>query len=255
MKKTLLLLGAFVGLTTAVAASEVTGSVGLGAGIMKSPYQGVGTEAQPLPIFNVEWNDFYLKSADVRYSMFSLGYNFYKTDSLVLSAYANPYGGFNVDRADMDDGYNNIDKRKYQFEGGLKGVYSTPWNGVKISGHITGGEEGGHTGISVFRPYRINEKMTLIPRVGFTYFNEDYTDYYFGIDQGEVDRNSKIDKTYSPDGAYSVSADLAMTYAYNERTTIVTFAGIEKLSSEIDDSPIVEEDVIYRVGVTAAYKF
>lgn len=255
MNKKLLVVGIGALLSIASYSQEIRSSIGLGVGGSLSPYQGVGTVGSPIPIVNVEYGDFYLKSGDVRYSVLSVGYNFYSNESLVLSAYINPMGGFDVDRSEMDKGYGNIDSRDYQFEGGLKAVYDTGWHNVKLQAHGTYGEEGGHVGGSAFKPIRVTEKFTLVPRVTFTYFEEDYVDYYFGVTQSEADRNSNITKSYDPDGAFAYGFDLAANYDLKENISLIAFAGVEKFSSDVDDSPIVEEDVLYKVGVGATYRF
>lgn len=255
MNKKILAVGICALLSVASYSQELKTSVGAGVGAALSPFQGVGSEGSPLPMINVEYGDFYLKTGDVRYSLLSVGYNFYSNERVVLSAYANPMGGFDVDRSEMDDGYNNIDSRDYQFEGGLKAVFDTGWHNVKVQTHGTYGEEGGHLGAAVFKPYAVTDKLTLVPRVSLTYFEEDYVDYYFGVTESEARRNDKIGKKYDPDGAFSYAFDLAASYALKDNVTLIGFAGVEKLSSDIDDSPIVEEDTLYRVGVGATYRF
>ncbi|GLI56203.1 membrane protein [Propionigenium maris DSM 9537] len=255
MNKKILAIGVGALLSAGVYAQDFNATLGLGAAAVTSPYQGVGTVGTPLPFINLTYGDFYLKTGDVNYSLLSIGYNFWKDDTWTLSAYVNPLGGFDVDRSEMDDGYNNLDRREYQFEGGLKAVAKTGWHDMRVQFHGTYGEEGGHLGTAVFRPFEVNDKLTLTPRVSLTYFESDYVDYYFGVSQSEANRNSKIDKKYSPDGAYSAAFDLGASYALRDHITLTGFAGVEKLSSEIDDSPIVEEDVLYRVGVGFAYKF
>jgi len=258
MNKKIIALGlAAVISAGAYGAQEFSSSVGLGVGAAMSPYQGVGSTGTPLPLLSVQYGDFYVKTGDVNYSLLSIGYNFWKGDNYTLSAYVNPMGGFDVDRSEMDDGYNNLDKREYQFEGGLKAVVDTGWYDVKVQTHGTYGEEGGHLGAAVFKSYSVNPKFTVVPRVSATYFESDYVDYYFGVSKDEAFNrgNYKINKEYSPDGAFSFALDVATSYELRENIKLISFAGVEKLSSEIKDSPIVEEDVLYRVGVGASYIF
>ena len=255
MNKKILALGIGALLSIGAYAQDNSATLGLGAAAITSPYQGVGTAGTPIPIVNVRYGDFYIRTGDVKYSLFSIGYDFWKDDAWTLSAYVNPLGGFDVDRSEMDKGYSDLDDREYQFEGGLKAVAKTGWYDVKVQFYGTYGEEGGHLGTAVLKPFEINDKFTITPKVSLTYLEEDYVDYYFGVSQSEANRNSKIDKKYSPDGAYSFAFDLGASYELRENITLSGFAGVEKLSSEIDDSPIVEEDVLYKVGAGIAYKF
>ncbi len=257
MNKKILALGIGALLSAGAYAQDYSASVGIGAAVVQNPYQGVGAEGTPLPILDLSYGDFYIKTGDINYSLLSIGYNFWKDDTWTLSAYVNPLGGFDMDRSEMDKGYDDLDMRDYQFEGGLKAVAKTGWHDMRVQFHGTYGEEGGHLGTAVFRPFEVNDKLTLIPRISLTYFESDYVDYYFGVSQDEANRprNYKINDKYDPDGAYSVAFDLAAKYALRDNVSLTAFAGVEKLSSEIGDSPIVEEDVLYRVGAGVIYKF
>ncbi len=254
-KRLLLVISLMMGSMATANADNIKTTVGAGIGISESPYKGVDKQSVKIPSVNINWGDFYAKTGDIDYSLLSLGYNFYKGDALVLSTYVNPYGGFNVDRSEMEDGYNNIDKRRYQVEGGLKALYRPGWNGLIAQGHLTVGEKGGHTGLALMRPIRLSEKMLLVPKISATYFESNYVDYYFGVDKGEVQKNDKIDDTYDPNGAFSYSANIALQYKLTKDMKLVGFVGIEKLSGEIEDSPIVDDTTLIKSGMTLTYTF
>jgi|GEM_PF-144743 len=256
MKKVLLTLGAAALLSTGVYAAEGYNlSLGAGAGYQLSPYQGVGGTTSPIPFMNFEYDKFYMRSGDVRYSVLSIGYDMYENESMTVSAYFNPWGGFNVERSDMDKGYGNIDDREYQAEGGLKVLFDTGLNGLKVQVNTTYGEEGGHAGVSAFKAYPVTDKMVVVPRATITYFNDNYLDYYFGVSEDEAGRNSKIDGKYEAGSGFAFAFDLATNYKLSENLQLIGFVGVEKHSSEVDDSPIVEEDVIYRAGTGINYIF
>ncbi len=240
---------------TSLMAFNLTGSVGVMGVTGTSPYQGVGTQEAIAPVFEVRSGDFFMRTGEVRYSVFSMGYDLIKDDRANLSLIINPLGGYRVKRSDLPNGYKNIEERKYQFEGGVKFSYATGWENIHFGAYALGGEHGNQVGGSIFRPFRITEKLTVVPRAYVTYFDEDYVDYYFGVSQSEADRNSSISKEYKPDGGVTTGLDIAINYNISETWSIAGFAGVENLSSEITNSPIVERDNIYRTGLGVSYHF
>lgn len=251
-------LGAALGtilLGTSLMAFDLTGSVGIMGVSGTSPYQGVGSQGAVAPAFEVKSGDFFMRTGEVRYSVFSMGYELLKDDVSTLSLIVNPLGGYRVKRSDLASGYKNIEERKYQFEAGLKYGYATGWNDIHVGVYALGGEHGNQIGGSLFRPFRITENLTIIPRAYVTYFDEDYVDYYFGVSKSEAAANSAIDKEYEPTGGVTSGLDIAINYNLSETWSVIGFAGVENLSSDMTDSPIVERDYIYRTGLGMKYKF
>lgn len=256
MNKKILFLGAFTLLTTAATAmDDYKLSLGLGASSQLSPYKGVGNTSAPLPILDFQYNKFYIKTGDVKNSPLSIGYQVFQNQNIVVSTYVNPWGGYNVDRNEMDKGYDNLDKRSYQTEGGVKALVNTGFNNIMLDLHGTVGEEGAHSGIAAFRAFSVNEKLVIIPKLSATYFTGDYLDYYFGVSENEAERNTGIDSEYKANGGFSFGFDLAANYRYSPDLSFIAFAGVEKLSDEVKDSPIVEEDVLSKVGLAFNYSF
>lgn len=257
MNKKLILLSGLALLTVnTYSLEDYKLSLGMGAIDSKSPYRGVGNDTSAVPLINFEYKDFYIKGGDIKNAPISLGYNAYKTDNLLVSTFINPWGGYNMDRNEMSSDYNDLDKRSYQVEGGIKAQFDTGWNNLKLDWYGLVGEEGGHTGIGLFRPIPMqNGKLIVIPKVSATFFNGDYLDYYFGVSKDEAARNNGINDEYKANSGMSFGFDLAATYFYSPELSITAFAGIEKLSDEVKDSPIVEEDVISKVGVLLNYSF
>ncbi|WP_319202531.1 MipA/OmpV family protein [uncultured Ilyobacter sp.] len=248
MKKILTAILILAAAPISLLASENNLSIGGGAGIGTSPYKGVDYDDFFVPYFDITYNDFYLRGVE-------LGYNMYQEDAFALSLFANPMGGYKVDASDLSSGYDNIDDRDYQIEGGIKMVYDTSWYDLKLGGFASLGEEGGSLGAFAFKSYFLTDRFTIIPKVYIKYLSEEYTDYYFGVTQTEANRNSKISSSYSPEQSYTFGIDLGAEYIVTEHLSLIGFFGMEKLSEEICDSPIVEEDILYKVGVGAKYTF
>ena len=85
MKKILLTLGVLAIVSSQVMAAENKTAIGIGAGVSLSPYQGVGTESNPIPFFDVRYEGFYVKGIEVGYDFWQYN-NFYIIVSLILAA-------------------------------------------------------------------------------------------------------------------------------------------------------------------------
>lgn len=222
--------------------------VGIGAGVSDSIYKGADDRVYPMPLLDINYYDFYIKGITV-------GYQFYKDDAFAASLFVDPLAGFAIDGADLARGYDNIDDRKFQAMFGIRLDADTGFYGVKTGLSAQVGEHGGEGKLSAFKAYRVDEKLTIVPSLHIKGYSGDYTDYYFGVTSGEANRNSKIDRAYKADAAYSVGLNLTADYRLTDNVALMAFLGVEKFSSEVSDSPIVEDGVLYLVGVGAKYYF
>lgn len=246
MKKILFAFAALAISITTLAADKF--GVGAGIGITDSIYKGTDTEAFPMPLMDINYGDLYVKGITV-------GYTVYRDDVFAASLFVNPLGGFAVDGADLAKGYDNIDDRDFQTMFGLRLDAKTGFYGIRTGLTAEVGEHGAEGKASLFKIYNVNDKLTLIPSVHVKGYSGDYTDYYFGVTSEEARNNSKIDREYKSNAAYSVGFNLAADYKLTDNVALMAFLGVERFSSEISDSPIVEDGVIYLVGAGAKYYF
>ena len=247
MKKLALIL---CGLAVAGQAAMAS-SIGIGYGETNKIYKSDEKE-HTLPFIDLEYDNFYLKGATV--NGFSFGYNVYKDDFYTLSFFVKPFGGYKMDGSDMDYGYRTIDDREYQVMGGAELSIYTGIYDVQMSTSLDYGKEGGNIALQFNRPYVVNSRITLIPSVNFAYFNSDYIDYYFGVDSHEA-KNKLAGRTYEGDSAYTIGLNVAGSYRLTDSFSVLGFVGVNKLSKEIKDSPIVENDILYYAGTGIVYVF
>ena len=83
----------------------------------------------------------------------------------------------------------------------------------------------------------------------------DYIDYYFGVSHSEALRNSGINRSYEGDSAYTIGLNLTGSYRITDSFSLMGFAGVNRVSKEIKNSPIVDDDIIYFVGTGIVYTF
>ena len=247
MKKTALIL---CGLLLAGQAAMAS-SLGIGYGATNKIYKSNETE-HFLPMVDVEYNDFFVKGATV--NGFSMGYNLYKDDFYTFSLYVKPFGGYKMDGSDMDDGYKSIDDREQKFMGGAEVSAYTGIYDITMTASVDYGKEGGNFLVELHKPYVVNSSLTLISSVNFVYYNSDYIDYYFGVDRHEALGKLK-GREYEGDSAYTFGANLTGYYRLTDSLSLLGFFGVNKLSDEIKNSPIVENDILYYTGAGVIYTF
>lgn len=250
MKKMLALLGAIF----VVGQSAMAGTVGIGYGVTTPIYHSDKND-YILPIVELEYDKFFLKGGST-YGL-SFGYKVLEEDNYVLSLYGMPFGGYDLKNSDMKSGYKGIDERDTHFMGGVEFVYYPGIYNLQTSLATEYGEEGGHFNFRVSRPYHIGAKLTVIPSINYTYYDSDFVDYYFGIDANELNKpnGEKITNTFTGKRAHRFGVGLLGNYRFNEAISFMGFTGVTKLSKEIADSPIVDNDIIYILGTGIMYTF
>ncbi|MBC2855724.1 MAG: MipA/OmpV family protein [Cetobacterium sp.] len=240
------------GFTEVVNDSETMFGVGIGVGVSNSLYKGVDDKGYPIPLLDIDYGNFYVKGLDI-------GYDLFQNDVLAFSIFMNPLTGFKVKGSDLETGYKDIDDRELQAMFGVHMGIDTKFENIKATISVSGGEHGSRGQLALFKPYSPTDNFILIPSAHINYYSADYTDYYFGVDSKETFKyrpsNVKLRNSYSPDAGYSLGLNLTGEYRLRDDIALMAFLGIEKFSDEISDSPLVENDVIYLMGVGAKYYF
>lgn len=247
MRKFFKLLVLFGTITTI----SLANGVGIGFGTISPMYQ-VENKYGVFPYVDFEYNKFFIKSNTN--SGVKIGYKALEEDRYILSLYGIPYGGFEVKNRDMKDGYKGIDDRDSMFVGGVELVYYPNYFDATTSISTEFGENGGSINFSLGKSYQFGENFTLVPTLSCTYYNNEMVDYYFGVEPYEVN-NRLIKNSYKGSGAYKIGVGMLGNYTFNESISLFGFTGVSKLSSEISNSPLVENDFIYLFGTGVVYTF
>lgn len=248
MKKLSLLLGLIV------AASQMTfanNSIGIGFGTT-SPIYHSDKNNYALPLVDLKYKGFFI-TGDNPYGI-AVGYNLLKRDNYVLSLYGLPFGGYNIKSKDMKSGYKTIDSRDTTIMGGIDFTYHPEFIDVVTSVSAEYGEHGGNVNLRLSKPYFITPRFTLVPTITFTYYNSDFIDYHFGVENHELN-DENITETYDGKSSYRYGAGLLGNYKLTDHFSVTAFTGVTKISDGISDSPIADKDVIFMLGTGILYTF
>jgi outer membrane protein len=252
MKKILLtslmILGAS---TTVVFANPNANKIGVGGGVLvgDSLFKDTKNGSDPmfLPIMDIKYNDLTVRGTNIDYEV-------YANDMFAMSLFLDPLSGYPVEAKNMASGFEAIEDRDNLIALGTKLKVKTP-GGTSTNLSFKGGDKGMQSSLALSKTFRVTNSLTVVPSIKANLFSEDFSEYYFGISEGERDRNSGINSTYSPERGYSLGLSLSGEYAFNEKMSLMVFMGIEQVSEEIELSPIVENDFIWSSGLGLKYFF
>ena len=255
MRRCILLLVSFLVLTgngSMLRGEGVDARVGAGVLVATSPYQGVDVIAQAIPLVSVRYGPFFVQTGKVGAEFDAID------DVLTVSVFLDPFSGarYSVDGSDLDTGYDEIEDRERQFAAGVEFDWDIGWGDLRVSTSMSLAEEGFTLGGALSRPSVLARgSLLLVPRIGITMLDGDYADSYFGVSPAEAAANTAIDARYSVGEVVSLEASLLASYRFAEGWPAFGMVGAEFLSSEAEDSPIVEENMLAACLLGVMYSF
>ncbi len=98
--------------------------------------------------------------------------------------------------------------------------------------------------ISLRKRSVLGKKYSLVSNVGAEFFDKKYTQYYFGVLDGEQTSSRPI---YSPNDSMSYFLTLINNYSINDSLSLSLITKATLYSKEIDTSPTVRKDEEYSV--------
>lgn len=247
-RKTVLSLFTFF-IISSIALSENRFGIGV-MGVYTTPLYKLKDESiYILPNFDIEYKGLYIDNLKI-------GYSFYDDTAVKASVFINPLSGYKIDGKDMKLGYKDIRSKNYQIALGAKLEYKFIKSGIKTSVLFEMNQKGNDGDFRIEREFLFGEKFTITPTIFIRGFSEDYINYYFGVEPLEVSRNSLINRAYNSNNiGYSYGGTLKLRYDFNEHITVEGILGVEDYSTEISNSPIVDNRTILFGGLSLRYYF
>ncbi len=232
--------------------SEPEVSLGIGVLNFDSPYRGASDDTIIFPLVEVEYENFYFKKTE-------LGYTALNGKSTGISFFLDFWDGYSIDGNDLSLGYDRVEDRNRQILGGFRITHSPDYYylyDVKLNATIGFGEKGNKVSLGISKPEMyMNNQFIVVPSFTLNILNDNYSDYYFGVDSAEALSNPAINNAYECDTSYTLNIALAMQYSLDAFWSFYTYTGIEFLGEEISDSPIISDELIYTIGTGIKYKF
>lgn len=238
-------------------------SLGFMGGYGSKLYKADEKSTRYVPIIGLVSKNFYILGTELGYkkklnSQISITGFSQLFGGVSLQGIGGAIGGTQLNNSDMERGYKGINDRKTQVEFGLRLGYKTKYQEIKLLTEVRGGERGNSGKISIIRPIFITKNLLVIPQINFTLLDSDMVDYYFGITEDEVNnpKNTELNQAYNPDD-FELASSVGLTAKYNftSKWSMFTIAEIQYIGNEIGDSPIVNSQINYFMGLGLRYDF
>lgn len=229
-----------------------TSSWGLGiAAISKQqPYAGMDRETRVLPMLSYENSWFKFSGLGAEVKLPRLGINDRQSIDFRLVGRFD-MGGYEASDAPI---LNGMDERKGGFWAGAKATWRNDVVPVSVewSADASGHSKGQRFALGLEKNFRIGPQMMLTPRLGATWLDKKYVDYYFGVRSHEVTAGRAA---YT--GKAGVNAELGLrgAYMFDRHHSLFLDVGVTSLAKEIKNSPLVDRSTENRVLLGYLYRF
>ncbi|WP_058834242.1 MipA/OmpV family protein [Luteimonas abyssi] len=215
-------------------------SIGVGAGIIDSPYAGEGTRYRPIPLISYEGERFFFQGI-------TAGYHLINRDNIKISAIvAGRLDGFDIDDLSTADlAANGVDAAHLENRhDGVDAGFSAEWVGtpgrvrLRLLADITDTSDGQEASLHYSYPIRWGGNI-IEPGVGARWMSSDLVGYYYGTLDSEVARGAPV---YRPGSAVVPRVSVGVVRPLRANWTLIGDIGYDFLPSEITDSPLLEPD-------------
>ena len=225
--------------------------VGVAAIFSPNPYKDTSDTILPIP---------YLSYQGDRFSFYGpfMSYRFYKTRQLQSAVQVSLYPETFDSEDSSDTALQKLNNRHYIVLAGVNQKFLSPYGTLSLSASvdITGLSNGFMLSASIdkmFFNYFKNHVFIITPQFGVSYSNHLLVDYYYGISNQEA-ANSGL-SAYNPKGAWSLFAGTSIIYQFQKHWQASVMLRVNKLSSEITNSPMISKEYMTTGIVSLGYRF
>jgi len=224
-------------------------TVGAGVVYKDKVYRGYDDDEKTsfLPLVLYEGERFFVRGSN-------LGWKFVNTKPWEVAVFGEFWGdGYDNDDANILDG---MDNRDPSFALGGHVMWKANKFGLKASAasDVTGNSDGTQVKGMAFYDNRVGSWFYR-GSAGLVWNSEDYIDYYYGVENDEVDLN--LGRTaYEGDDETWVRLGLVMGYQRpDSKWLFLVGARYDIMGDEVDDSPITSDDKMFMGFAAVGYSF
>lgn len=217
----------------------------LGVGVISSPEPYVGAEDELLfiPVLSVTAGRFSFRGIGAAWQLGEWGS--FEAEALLRAR----FGGYEEDDSPFLEG---MEDRRFSADLGLELSWEGEHAGLRLvpAVDVLDRSGGGEVALEVFKPIQLGP-IRLEPRAGAAWQSSDLVDYYYGVRPSEARPGRP---SYRPGSTVNGTVGLFAFAPLAERVVLQSFLRYEKLGSEIDDSPIVDDDSALTALVGVSYR-
>jgi len=219
--------------------------MGIFVGKDKSIYVGGEDKTRVNPYLSGEWGNIYLQGP-------ALGYKLYDQGDLTISTEIELDGIFNDDR-DNSAELSDMTSLDSVFMVGVNTSYETDYGEFEwsVKADVSNSHDGFKSQLSYSYPFFVSG-WRVSPELSVEWASEEINQYYYGVSAADVRENRPF---YEAKSGINYEVGISAMYPFKKRHAIMLRAGYQKFSSEITDSPIVDEKSTTEFGLGYIYRF
>jgi outer membrane protein len=229
-----------------ITSSPVQWSLGLGVTSSPRPYVGASNSVLPIPIIELYYKKLYIQGIQA-------GFHFVNTKNFAFDARAGlVFAGLDPDDSPFLEG---MEKRESSIEGGF--VFDWKPGKYKLSASaytdLLGRSDGQQAALDFSRAWRFNRSQWgITPSIGFVWQSSNFVDYYFGVtpEEARPDR-----PPFDGHSVINFRSSLLVHYFVTTRVQLVGLLRVQRLDSEIYESPIVDKRRGFFGFIGATWRF
>lgn len=249
-------------------------SIGAGMGMNSMIYIGVDPVQYEVPMVDARWGALFIEGTRA-------GYEFLRIERVSLSI-AGMWDRTELDVDDVNsanqDLYLGIEDKKPTAQVGLIGHYHSPVGLVEASyfHDVTANHDSSWTNLKISRPIPETGSWFINPGLFIKTYAEKYNRYYYSVTQEEnikgaqlyydtdgepvsdelmADYERNFRPRYKPGNSGHYGIDLEVDYHFTSFLSIQSYWSIEKLTGEVETSPLVEDKEIYVAEIGLVFSF
>lgn len=226
-------------------------SLGIGVMSAQKPYAGIDREAKAIPMIQLENRYVRVRGLGLEVKLPGLVISDTQRLNFSIVGRGSAGGGYEADDAPVLGG---MAERKSGFWAGAKVEWETGLVDVTAdwTADASSHSKGQKFSLGVAKSWRLGQHVMLIPRLGATWQDRKYNDYYFGVRDSEV-RPGRA--AYRADAGVNAEVGLTGIYMFDRHHSAMLSAAVTSLSKEIKNSHLVDRSTENRVMAAYIYRF
>jgi outer membrane protein len=205
----------------------------LGIGFVERTQLFKTAENDALAIPFISWNteNFYFRGLQFGYFLYQKYPQVTFTLQPIMLEIENEEGTYNED----------LSKRYRTLKAGIEASFPTPWVTavVHFQHDVLSVHNGWISTLDLRKRFPLGSKLSVTPGYQIQFFNENYVDYYFGVDADEAKANRPI---YQPRGEFTYGPTLMTMYHLNQEWNLMVIGRYVQFGREFNQSPLVRRD-------------
>lgn len=231
-------------------AGDTSWSLGVVGMSKQQAYTGIDRDNKLLPVIRFENQYVQVFGPGIAIKLPSLDISAtQKVNFSILGKYDG--SGYEADDAPILGG---MEKRKSGFWMGGKAEWTSEVVDVSAEwlADASGNSKGQRFSLGIEKNLHFGKHVMITPRLGASWYDKKYVDYYFGVREGEV-RAGRAAYT----GKSGANAELGVRgmYMFDQQHAVFLDFEVSGLAKSIKDSPLVDRSTENRVSLGYLYRF